>query len=40
LTTPFNRGQSGMTTGTVQPGFIWVGQYFQVGAEMIIPTNR
>jgi hypothetical protein len=39
LTTPFNRGQSGMTTGTVQPGFIWAGQYFQVGAEMIIPTN-
>jgi hypothetical protein len=39
LTTPLNRGQSGMTTGTVQPGFIWAGQYFQVGAEMIIPTN-
>ena len=39
LTSPFNRGQSGMTTGTVQPGFIWAGQYFQVGAEMIIPTN-
>jgi len=39
LTTPFNRGQSGMTTGTVQPGFIWAGQTFQVGAEMIIPTN-
>jgi hypothetical protein len=39
LTTPVNRGQSGMTTGTVQPGVIWAGQYFQVGAEMIIPTN-
>jgi hypothetical protein len=39
LTTPLNRGQTGMTTGTVQPGFIWAGQYFQVGAEMIIPTN-
>jgi hypothetical protein len=39
LTSPINRGQSGMTTGTVQPGFIWAGQYFQVGAEMIIPTN-
>jgi hypothetical protein len=39
LTTPFNRGQGGMTTGTVQPGVIWSGQYFQVGAEMIIPTN-
>jgi hypothetical protein len=39
LTSPFNRGQSGTTTGTVQPGVIWAGQYFQVGAEMIIPTN-
>ncbi len=39
LTTPLNRGQGGMTTGTVQPGIIWAGQYFQVGAEMIIPTN-
>ena len=39
LTTPLNRGQTGMTTGTVQPGVIWAGQYFQVGAEMIIPTN-
>jgi hypothetical protein len=39
LTSPFNRGQSGTTTGTVQPGVIWAGQYFQLGAEMIIPTN-
>jgi hypothetical protein len=39
LTTPLNRGQTGMTTGTVQPGIIWSGQYFQVGAEAIIPTN-
>jgi hypothetical protein len=39
LTSPFNRGQSGTTTGTVQPGVIWAGPYFQVGAEMIIPTN-
>jgi hypothetical protein len=39
LTTQLNRGQSGMTTGTVQPGVIWAGQTFQVGAEMIIPTN-
>jgi hypothetical protein len=39
LTSPLNRGYSGTTTGTVQPGVIWTGQYFQVGAEMIIPTN-
>ncbi len=28
------------TTGTVNPGVIWVGNYFQVGAEAIIPINR
>jgi hypothetical protein len=39
LSSPFNRGFGGTTTGTVQPGVIWAGQYFQVGAEMIIPTN-
>ena len=39
LTTPFGRIQPGMTTGTVQPGVIWAGQYFQLGAEIIIPTN-
>ena len=40
LTTPFNRGyRRHQTTGTVQPGVIWAGQYFQVGAETIIPTN-
>ena len=39
LTSPFNRGFGGTTTGTVQPGVIWTGQYYQVGAEMIIPTN-
>jgi hypothetical protein len=28
------------TTGTVSPGFIWIGRYFQVGLEAIIPVNR
>ena len=40
LTTPFNRGQSGQTVGTVQPGIIWAGQYYQVGAELIVPVNN
>ena len=39
LTTPLNRRQSGQTTGTVQPGLIWAGQNFQIGAEAIIPIN-
>jgi hypothetical protein len=35
-----NFGQSWVTTGTVNPGVIWVGSYFQVGVEAIIPINR
>lgn len=38
--TALNRGQSGQTIGTVQPGIIWSGQYFQIGAEAIIPATR
>jgi hypothetical protein len=37
LETPLERG--GVTTGTVNPGLIWAGQYFQLGAEAIIPLN-
>jgi len=29
-----------MTTGTINPGFIWVGNTFQVGIEALIPINR
>jgi len=28
------------TTGTINPGIIWVGNYFQVGVEALIPVNR
>jgi hypothetical protein len=35
---PFNRN-GGQTTGTVNPGLIWSGQYFQVGVEAMIPIN-
>jgi len=37
--TPLNRGQQGQTTGTINPGLIWSGKYFQVGAEAMIPVN-
>jgi hypothetical protein len=37
--TPLNRGQQGLTTGTIDPGLIWSGKYFQVGAEAVIPVN-
>ncbi len=35
-----NFGNSFVTTGTINPGVIWVGSYFQVGFEAQIPVNR
>jgi hypothetical protein len=35
-----NLGNSYVTTGFINPGVIWVGSYFQVGIEAIIPINR
>jgi hypothetical protein len=29
----------GRTTGTINPGLTWVGKYFEVGVEAIIPMN-
>jgi hypothetical protein len=42
LTTPVanNFGNPYTTTGTVNPGVIWVGSYFQVGIEAMVPINR
>ncbi len=40
LETPLNRGAGGPTTGTVNPGVIWAGKYFQVGMEAVIPINE
>ena len=30
----------GLTTGTINPGIIWTGNFFQFGVEAIIPVNR
>ncbi len=30
----------GRTTGTVNPGLIWSGQYVQIAAEAVVPVNR
>lgn len=38
LSTPLNRG-GGPTTGTINPGILYENNYFQVGAEAIIPAN-
>ncbi|MGB9474438.1 MAG: hypothetical protein WCE87_05140 [Candidatus Udaeobacter sp.] len=40
LETPLNRGERGQTTGTINPGVIWAGQYFQVGVEAVVPINE
>jgi hypothetical protein len=40
FTTPINRVPATQTIGTIQPGVIWAGQYFQIGAEAILPANR
>jgi hypothetical protein len=37
---PLNRGQEGQTMGTINPGIIWAGRYFQVGVEAVIPINE
>jgi len=39
LSTPTKAGASG-TTGTINPGLIWSGQYVQLAAEAVIPVNR
>jgi hypothetical protein len=41
LSTPVanNFGNSFVTTGTINPGVIWVGSYFQVGLEAQVPVN-
>ena len=42
FTTPVanNSGTGIGTTGTINPGLIWVGNYFQVGIEAIVPVNH
>ncbi len=38
--TPLDRGQSGETTGTINPGVIWSGKYVQIGVEAVVPINE
>lgn len=39
LETFLDRGSAGKTTGTVNPGLIWQGDFFQIGVEAVIPVN-
>ena len=34
-----NRGQGGVTTGTINPGVLWESRYVQIGVEALIPIN-
>jgi hypothetical protein len=40
METPLNRVAGGPTTGTMNPGVMWTGKYFQVGVEAVIPINK
>ena len=40
LETPLNRGESGQTMGTINPGVIWSSKYVQFGVEAIVPINE
>ncbi len=40
FSTAMNRGLGGQTIGTIQPGIIWAGPVFPIGAEAIIPGSR
>jgi hypothetical protein len=38
--TALNRGQSGQTMGTINPGVIWSSKYVQFGVEAVVPINE
>ena len=40
INNPLDRGFAGKTTGTVNPGIIWAGKYFQLGLEAVVPINE
>lgn len=40
LSTDENRDTRGITTGSINPGIIWISKYVQLGAEAMIPINR
>lgn len=39
MQTPIEGPRVGHTTGTINPGVIWFGRYFQLGLEAVIPVN-
>jgi len=39
LRTCLDKGCSGQVTGTVNPGFVWVGRHFNLAAQLVRPLN-
>jgi hypothetical protein len=39
METPIEGPHAGRTTGSINPGIIWFGRYFQLGIEAVIPAN-
>ncbi len=39
MQTPIEGPHAGRTTGSINPGIIWFGRYFQLGIEAVIPAN-
>jgi hypothetical protein len=39
MQTPIEGPHAGRSTGTINPGIIWFGRYFQLGLEAVIPVN-
>lgn len=40
MTTPENRPGAGVTTGMIDPGVLWITDYFELGVEANIPVNH
>ncbi len=39
METPLDGRDAGRTTGSINPGIIWVGRYVQLGLEAVVPVN-
>jgi len=39
MATGENRAQKGLTTGTINPGVLWITDYYELGVEANIPVN-
>ena len=40
ISNPLDRGQTGKTVGTTNPGIIWSGKHFEMGVEAVVPVNE